>query len=334
MGYDLSVFFMTSTAALITPEFKSGRCTPAVRGIFVANLVAQCAIVVTGAIVRLTSSGLGCPTWPQCVEGSYTPTARQEEAWHKYVEFGNRLLTFALVFLAIAAVIAAIMDRRRRRAAGLPARPAILLLAFIPIVGTFAQAILGGITVLTGLSPLSVSAHFLVSTVIAAGCVALVVRSRDLGDQPIIYLVRPELRILTWAMVGTAFAVVVLGVIVTGSGPHSGDAESESRFGFDPRTVAWLHADVVLLFIGLILAMLLAVRLTKAPRQLFVLTLTLLAISMVQGVIGYTQYFSGLPVALVTVHVLGASLVWVTALLMPAAIRTRGLSDERVDGDS
>ena len=140
MGYDLSVFFMTSTAALITPEFKSGRCTPAVGGIFVANLVAQCAIVLTGAIVRLTSSGLGCPTWPQCVEGSYTPTARQEEAWHKYVEFGNRLLTFALVFLAIAAVIAAIMDRRRRRAAGLPARPAILLLAFIPIVGTFAQA--------------------------------------------------------------------------------------------------------------------------------------------------------------------------------------------------
>jgi cytochrome c oxidase assembly protein subunit 15 len=236
--------------------------------------------------------------------------------------------------LAIAAVIAAIMDRRRRRAAELPARPVILLLAFIPIIGTFAQAILGGITVLTGLSPLSVSAHFLVSTLIAAGCVALVVRSRDVGDQPIIYLVRPELRILTWAIVGTAFAVVVLGVIVTGSGPHSGDAESESRFGFDPRTVAWLHADVVLLFIGLILAMLLAVRLTKAPRQLFVLTLTLLAISMVQGVIGYTQYFSGLPVALVTVHVLGASLVWVTALLMPAALRTRGLSDERVDRDS
>ena len=284
--------------------------------------------------MRLTSSGLGCPTWPQCVEGSYTPTARQEEAWHKYVEFGNRLLTFALVFLAIAAVVAAIMDKRRRKAAGLPARRVILFLALIPIIGTFAQAILGGITVLTGLSPLSVSAHFLVSTLIAAGCVALVVRSRDVGDQPIIYLVRPELRILTWAIVGTAFAVVVLGVIVTGSGPHSGDAESESRFGFDPRTVAWLHADVVLLFIGLILAMLLAVRLTKAPRQLFVLTLTLLAISMVQGVIGYTQYFSGLPVALVTVHVLGASLVWVTALLMPAAIRTRGLSDERVDGDS
>ncbi|CAB4827180.1 unannotated protein [freshwater metagenome] len=334
MGLDLSVFYMTSTAAQITTEFKSGRCTPAVRGIFVANLVAQCAIVVTGAIVRLTSSGLGCPTWPQCVEGSYIPTARQEEAWHKYVEFGNRLLTFALVFLAIAAVIAAIMDRRRRRAAELPARPVILLLAFIPIIGTFAQAILGGITVLTGLSPLSVSAHFLVSTLIAAGCVALVVRSRDVGDRPIIYLVRPELRILTWAMVGTAFAVVVLGVIVTGSGPHSGDAESESRFGFDPRTVAWLHADVVLLFIGLILAMLLAVRLTKAPRQLFVLTLTLLAISLVQGVIGYTQYFSGLPVALVTVHVLGASLVWVTTLFMPAAIRTRGLTDERVDRNS
>ncbi|GDX31575.1 heme A synthase [Actinomycetes bacterium] len=280
--------------------------------------------MVTGAIVRLTSSGLGCPTWPQCVEGSYLPTARQEESWHKYVEFGNRLLTFALVVLAIAAVVAAIIDRRRRKSAGLTPRTVVLLLATIPIAGTFAQAFLGGITVLTGLSPLSVSAHFLVSILIVGGCVALVVRSSDLGDKPVNFLVRPELRVLTWAMVVTAFFVVVLGVIVTGSGPHSGDADSESRFGFDPRTVAWLHADVVLLFIGLILAMLLAVRLTKGPQQLFRLTLALLAISLAQGVIGYTQYFSGLPVALVTLHVLGASLVWVTVLFMPAVIRTRG----------
>lgn len=121
------------------------------------------------------------------------------------------------------------------------------------------------------------------SILIVGGCVALVVRSSDLGDKPVNFLVRPELRVLTWAMVVTAFFVVVLGVIVTGSGPHSGDADSESRFGFDPRTVAWLHADVVLLFIGLILAMLLAVRLTKGPQQLFRLTLALLAISLAQG---------------------------------------------------
>ena len=142
----------------------------------------------------------------------------------------------------------------------------------IPIIGTFAQALLGGVTVLTGLSPLSVSSHFLVSILISAGCVALVVRSYDLGDQPTVFLVRPELRLLVWLMVGVAFIVVLLGVIVTGSGPHSGDSDSESRFGFDPRTVAWLHADVVLLFVGLILAMLLAVRLTKGPARLFRLT--------------------------------------------------------------
>ena len=315
---------MSNLTAAVTLAADSGRCTKAARRIFVANLVAQCAIMVTGAIVRLTSSGLGCPTWPQCVEGSYIPTARQEESWHKYVEFGNRLLTFALVFLAIAAVITAIRDRRRRKFAGLTPRPMIFVLAFIPIIGTFAQALLGGVTVLTGLSPLSVSAHFLVSILIAAGCVALVVRSYDLDDQPIVFLVRPELRVLTWIMVGVAFLVVILGVIVTGSGPHSGDANSESRFGFDPRTVAWLHADVVLLFLGLILTMLLTVRLAKGPPRLFRLTLTLLAISVVQGVIGYTQYFAGLPVALVTLHVLGASLVWVTVLFMPAALRTRG----------
>ncbi|MSO27852.1 MAG: heme A synthase [Candidatus Nanopelagicales bacterium] len=317
---------MSNLATTTSPAAQTAQCTPAARGIFVANLVAQCAIMVTGAIVRLTSSGLGCPTWPQCVEGSYTPTARQEEAWHKYVEFGNRLLTFALVILAIAAVVAAIMDSRRRRSAGLTRRPTLLLLSLIPIVGTFAQAILGGVTVLTGLSPLSVSSHFIVSILIAAGCVALVVRSRDFGDQPINFLVRPKLRVLTWVMVVTAFFVVILGVLVTGSGPHSGDAKSESRFGFDPRTVAWLHADVVLLFVGLILAMLLAVRLTKGPKQLSRLTLILLTISVIQGVIGYTQYFAGLPVALVTLHVLGASLVWVTVLFMPAATRTRGLA--------
>ena len=114
----------------------TGRSSRTARGIYIANLVAQSAIVVTGAVVRLTGSGLGCPTWPECVEGSYTPTARQAEEWHKYVEFGNRLLTFVLVALAIAAVVAAIWDARSRRRAGLTRRPVIVLLASIPILGT------------------------------------------------------------------------------------------------------------------------------------------------------------------------------------------------------
>jgi len=203
----------------------TGACSPAVRGIFVANLVAQTAILVTGAVVRLTGSGLGCPTWPQCVEGSYVPTERQPQEWHKYVEFGNRLLTFVLVALAIAALVAAWWDRRSRARSGRPQRPVILLLALIPIIGTFAQAVLGGVTVLAGLSPITVSSHFLLSMVIVAGCVALVVRAGDPGDQPITFLVPNLVRGLAWALVAVSAVLVVLGVLTTGSGPHSGDAE-------------------------------------------------------------------------------------------------------------
>ena len=184
-----------------TPIASSGAAPRWLRGIFIANLVAQIAIVVTGGIVRLTGSGLGCPTWPECVEGSYVPTSRQEEAWHKYVEFGNRLLTFVLAALAIAAIVGAFAWWRRQRRAGAAARGPVLALAAIPIIGTVVQAVLGGVTVLTGLNPWAVSAHFLVSIAIIAGCVLLVVRSGEPGDRPVTRLVRPEVRILGWALV-------------------------------------------------------------------------------------------------------------------------------------
>ena len=301
------------------------RVSRPIRGIFIANLIAQMGIVVTGAIVRLTGSGLGCPTWPECVEGSYVPTARQEEAWHKYVEFGNRLLTFVLVILAIAAIVGALVDRSRRRRAGAPTRPAIVLLALIPIAGTAAQAVLGGITVLTGLHPATVAAHFLVSIAIIAGCTALVVRSGDPGDHPVTLLVRPAIRWLTWALVAVSAAVVVVGTIVTGSGPHSGDADAENRFSFDPRTVAWLHADLVLLFLGLLVGLIVALHVTDAPRRARQAAWLLLAVAIAQGIVGYTQYFTGLPVAAVTVHVIGAVVTWVLTLLLLAPQRTRGI---------
>ncbi|CAB4930714.1 MAG: heme A synthase [Actinobacteria bacterium] len=301
-----------------------GRCTPPVRGIFIANLVAQMAIVVTGAVVRVTGSGLGCPTWPECVEGSYTPTARQEETWHKYVEFGNRMLTFALVVLAVAAIVAVIIDRRRRSRLSLPPRRALLILAAVPFIGTFAQAALGGVTVLTGLHPATVSAHFLVSMAIIAFCVALVARSADPGDSPVVLLVRREIWILTWGIVSVAGLVVLLGVIVTGSGPHSGDADSENRFSFDPRTVSWLHADVVLLFLGLLAALLLALRLTDAPSRVRRAAWILTGVALAQGLVGYVQYFTGLPVVAVIAHVTGAVCVWAAVLFMPFAERTRG----------
>ena len=301
------------------------RTSRPVRAIFIANLIAQMGIVVTGAVVRLTGSGLGCPTWPECVEGSYVPTARQEEAWHKYVEFGNRLLTFVLVVLAIAAIAAALVDRSRRRRAGAPPRPVIVVLALIPIVGTAAQAVLGGITVLTGLHPATVAAHFLVSMAIIAGCTALVVRSGDPGDQPVTFLVRREIRWLTWALIAVSAAVVFVGTIVTGSGPHSGDADAENRFSFDPRTVAWLHADLVLLFLGMLIGLLVALHVTDAPRAARRAAWLLLIVAIAQGIVGYTQYFTGLPVIAVAVHVVGAVVTWVLALLLVAPQRTRGV---------
>ena len=296
-----------------------------VRGVFIANLVVQVGIVVTGAVVRLTGSGLGCPTWPECVDGSYVPVSRQEESWHKYIEFGNRMLTFVLVIAAVVAIAAAFWDRRARKASGLEPRPAILVLAFIPFVGTFAQAILGGITVLTGLYPATVSAHFLLSMALIAGCVVLVVRASDAGDRPIAHLVPSAVRWLAYSLVAVSALVVVLGVLVTGSGPHSGDAESENRYPFDPRTISWLHADVVLLFLGLTVGLLVLLYVIHGPALAIKRTWILLGIALAQGVIGYTQYFAGLPAVLVTIHVLGAGLVWVAVLFIPSALRTRGV---------
>lgn len=294
------------------------------RGIFIANLVAQSGIIVTGAVVRLTGSGLGCPTWPQCVEGSYTPTVRQEEGIHKLIEFGNRLLTFVLVIIAIAVFVAVIINVVSRRRAGLPQRRAIIVLAIIPFVGTAAQAVLGGITVLTGLHPLIVSAHFLVSIGLVTAAVALVARSGDPGDQPITYLAPKPVRFLTWLLVSVAAVVVVLGVTTTGSGPHSGDADTESRFSFDPQTVSWLHADSVFLFIGLLIGLVITLMLFKSTGSMRKRTILLIGITLTQGSVGYIQYFTGLPIVLVAIHVLGAVLTWIAVLFIPFSMRTRG----------
>ncbi len=307
---------MTSIDPRISP--------PLIRRIYKANLVAQAAIVVTGAIVRITGSGLGCPTWPQCVEGSYTPTSRQVEGeWHKYIEFGNRLLTFALAALAIAAVVAAIVDARRRSRDGLPRRRSLTVLAVIPLAGTVIQAVLGGITVLTQLNPITVSAHFLVSMALIAACVFLVARSGEPVDSPTIWLVPSPVRLLGWLLIAVTSLVVLLGVIVTGSGPHSGDADVEARFSFDPRTVAWLHADTVLLMLGLLIGFAIAVRVTTSPKTLNRRVTVLLIIVLMQGFVGYLQYFTGLPEVLVSIHVLGAVLVWTAALFVLPAMREK-----------
>lgn len=294
------------------------------RGIFIANLVAQSGIIVTGAVVRLTGSGLGCPTWPQCVEGSYTPTLRQEEGFHKFIEFGNRLLTFVVLIIAIAVLVTIVRNAVLRRRAGLRQRRMIILLGVIPFVGTAVQAVLGGITVLTGLHPLTVSAHFLVSIALVAAAVALVARSGDFGDQPISYLAPKPVRFLTWLIVAVAGVVVVLGVITTGSGPHSGDAEVESRFSFDPQAVSVIHADSVFLFVGLLIGLIVTLKLFASTASMRKRTYLLVALTFAQGLIGYVQYFTGLPILLVAIHVFGAVITWIAVLFIPFSMRTRG----------
>jgi cytochrome c oxidase assembly protein subunit 15 len=272
--------------------------------VLVVNLVAQVLIVVTGGIVRLTGSGLGCPTWPQCVPGSYTPVVQQAQGWHKDIEFGNRMLTFAVGAAAVAVVVCVTAWVVRT---GAPKR--LLAFAAIPVLGVMLQAVVGGITVLTDLAPAAVAAHFLVSMVlVAASTVLLLALARPAAPAS----ARVEVRAVVGALAVVAAVVLALGTVVTGSGPHSGDAAKPSRFGFDPRTVAWLHADAVWLFVGLVLALIVVLRLADAAPRARTWARWLLVVTLLQGAIGYTQYFTGLPGALVAAHMLGASLLTLT----------------------
>ncbi len=281
---------------------------------FLANLFAQMGIVVTGGLVRVTGSGLGCPTWPECVAGSLVPTASQGAAWHKYVEFGNRTLTVVLLVLAVLAVLAA---RRTDRVS-------VRRLALVPLAGTFAQALLGGVTVLTGLSPYWVGAHLLLSMAIIAGCAVLCRRAGEPGDEPRRLLVRPELVLYAKVLVAATALVVAMGTVVTGAGPHSGDLEASHRLPVDPRVVAWLHADAVLLFLGLLGGMWLALRLTSGPPAALRWVRIVLGASVLQGVVGYTQWSTGLPWWLVAVHITLATVVWVAVWQLLLSLRTRG----------
>jgi cytochrome c oxidase assembly protein subunit 15 len=274
-------------------------------------VVANAAIVVTGGVVRLTGSGLGCPTWPSCTEDSYTPTS--EYAEHGAIEFGNRMLTFAVGLVALATLVAVLRHGRR----------SLVPLGVAAFLGIPAQAVLGGVTVLTGLNPWTVAAHFLLSMAIIAVTVALAWRAAHPDDDgPARPLVGRELGWLVRALVGVTAAVLALGTVVTGSGPHAGD-EVAARTGFDPATVSQLHADAVMLLVGLTVAAVLWLRGTGAPAAVRRAAVVLLGVELAQGLIGFVQYFTGLPVVLVGAHLLGAVLVWIAALRLQLAISTR-----------
>lgn len=274
------------------------------RRIFTALLIFQCVIVITGGIVRITGSGLGCPTWPECAPGSYTPSPDQaEDPFHIWIEFGNRLLTFVLGIAALAALFYSLRFIPNLR---------IRLLALGQLLGIVGQAILGGITVLTGLHPTTVAAHLLLSIILISGALSL--RQRVYGRIPRNFDSQSLTRSLSKALVALGFIVIVMGTIVTGTGPHAGD-DASVRFDFDIRTVAWLHADLVIAFLGLTLATLIAVRLgEREPFRSILLRriYLLLGISLSQGGIGYLQYFTGVPELLVIAHLIGAVSVWLS----------------------
>jgi cytochrome c oxidase assembly protein subunit 15 len=259
-----------------------------------ANAVANGAIVVTGGAVRLTGSGLGCPTWPRCTDESFVATP--ELAGHGVIEFGNRLLTFVLAAVAVATVVAVFRSTRRD----------LRGLAVLAFLGIPAQALLGGVTVLTGLNPWTVAAHFLLSSVLVAVTTVLWLRSREPGVGQLL-VGRPFALLVTGIGVATA-AVLVLGTVVTGSGPHSGDPGA-GRTGFDPELVSQLHADSVFLLLGLTVALLVALYATDSPARVRRAARDLLIVELAQGVVGYVQYFTDLPIALVLLHMLGAVLI-------------------------
>jgi cytochrome c oxidase assembly protein subunit 15 len=286
---------------------------PWLHRVLLVNLILEIGIVVTGGLVRLSGSGLGCPTWPQCVPGSFTPVPYQEQGFHKLIEFGNRTLTSVVGVAALLVIIAIWRWAPQRR--GLRA------ISVLPLAGVLLQAILGGITVLTGLNPALVAAHFLASMVLVSLSAYLLYRVGE-GDEPPVALVRPQIASVARVTATLGALILVLGTMVTGSGPHSGDA-STPRFGFDPRTISWVHADAVMLFVGLVVAVLLAVQLTATdprPRRAWH---AVLGITVLQGLVGYAQYFTGLPEVLVMVHMLGASLLAVSLTYGVLSLRRR-----------
>lgn len=287
----------------------SARDERRLRRFALAALVTNVAIVFTGGIVRVTGSGLGCPDWPRCDGASLTPTLGAEgQGWHELIEFGNRLLTFVV----LAAAVAVFVQVRRTR----PHPPLVEAMAWALPLGVVAQALLGGVTVLTGLSPYTVAAHFLLSMALIAAAVVLHERVRV--PRTLVAADTPEevpargLQHATTALLVVAAVVLVLGTVVTGAGPHGGDV-SAPRFGVDIRTMAIAHADAVWALVGLTVA-LVAVTWRSGPPPLRRAIRVLLVVELAQGALGYTQYALGIPAWLVAGHILGAALMWAAAV--------------------
>lgn len=289
-------------------------------GLAVANLLAQVGIIVTGGAVRLTGSGLGCSQWPLCEPGSFTPVFHEATSIHPYIEFGNRTLTGVLSVIAVALLWAVY---RREPTASRPA--SLRRLAWWPLAGIALQAVVGGITVWVDLHPAVVGSHMLISLALVAVSTYLLVRLRS-ADAPVVALAPPSLRWWPLALAVVAAAVVTLGTVVTGAGPHSGDADEPSRLALDPYLVTRLHSGAVWLFVGVAVAGGVLLRRAGGRPELGPARRAwtwLLAAVAAEGVIGYVQHFTGLPEVLVGLHMLGAALVVVATTAVCSAMYSR-----------
>ena len=260
-------------------------------------LFLQAALVVTGGAVRLTGSGLGCPTWPECTPGSYTPVAGQVEGQlHAWIEFGNRLLTFVLVLAALVTLIAVLRSGRKD----------LRILAVGQFLGIFGQGVLGGITVLTNLNPISVASHYLLSTILIAAATSLFTRRH----RPAVKKSSPlQPDVFSRIHITLSALVIILGTIVTGAGPHAGDIDAP-RLHIRIQSAALLHGVAVAILIAITLAFFLAKQTSEQTRKLLAI-FALLTIS--QGAIGWIQYIQGVPELLVASHLAGSTLVWIAA---------------------
>ena len=294
---------MGMRSALLTPDHAT------VERWAWASVVANTLIVLTGGLVRLTGSGLGCPTWPRCTTESFVP--HRALGMHGVIEFGNRMFTYVLVAVAVGTLVAV----WRWTGSSRPTRRLAVVLA----LGIPFQGVIGGITVLTNLNPWIVALHLLLSMGLIAGSVLLVMLVRGSVGTP-----APARAVaLTRLTFAVLLVVVYLGTIVTGSGPHAGDADSP-RNGLDPQVMSHVHAAGVYVLVGLTLITLVALRGTAAGR----VALLLLAVELLQGTIGFVQYFTDLPVALVAAHLVGAAILVATGTRLVLAVQ--GIDDRRI----
>ncbi|WP_374159875.1 heme A synthase [Mycobacterium sp. G7A2] len=288
------------------------------RVIAAAVILTQGGIAVTGAIVRVTASGLGCPTWPQCFPGSFTPVPHPEvPGIHQAVEFGNRLLTFLVVLTAAAAVLAVVRARRRRE---------VLFYAWLMPASTVVQAVIGGITVLTGLLWWTVAIHLLASMTMVWLAVLLYVKIAQPDTGSYVACVPAPLRRLAALSAVALAAVLVTGTMVTGAGPHAGDKSLDRpvpRLQIEITTLVHMHSSLLVAYLSLVIGLGFGLLAVRAPREVRTRLAVLVVLVAAQGLLGTIQFFTGVPAALVALHVAGAAACTAATAALWASMRER-----------